>query len=182
MRLILKVVSGANAGVVAATRNITIMPPTDALMVKNSGLSHTQTFWGVGFKGDIFLRPVDVSFSRIRFAEGSVAAVATGFLAGSNGIIHMPTATPVPVGGGDSIKGCQVLGQDSVSTGSMPPPFSRGDFLWAIPWQYQIGAIPLTPFTVANHHETADAVGTATIAKKGAGPFTRVPSDPTTSA
>jgi glycosyltransferase involved in cell wall biosynthesis len=179
VRLVLKVMSGPNTGQVAATRNITVTPPTDALMVKNSGLRHTQNFYGIGFKANIFFRPTDVSFSRMMFAEGTCAGVASGYLAALNGIVHPPTAVPVSVGTGNSTDGCQLNGQDEVNILDRPGPFSVGDFLWPIPWQYQVGTTALTQFTIANHHNTADAAGAATGAKKGAGPFTRLLGDPT---
>ena len=74
------------------------------------------------------------------------------------------------VGPGDSTNGCQVLGIDTVFSGDGGPPFSVGDFLWAIPWEFSVGGSPRVSFTTANQHATADAVGTATISKKGAGP------------
>ena len=180
VRLGLKVVSGPNAGSVVATSTITIVAPSDALMVQRPGtfIKHTTGRWSVGFKGNIFLRPTDVSFRGIKWGEGTVAAVATGYLAPLNGKMH-PVGPLIMVGPGDSTKGCQVLGIDTVFSGDGGPPFSVGDFLWAIPWEFSVGGSPRVSFTTANQHATADAVGTATISKKGAGPFARIPGDPT---
>jgi len=66
-----------------------------------------------------------------------------------------------------------------VDTQDDPPPFSVGDFLWAIPWQFKVGSGALTTFTTLNHHSTADATGKATIEKGGAGRYSKNASDPT---
>ncbi len=79
-----------------------------------------------------------------------------------------------------SVPPAQVHGLDQVDSLDNPPPFSVGDFLWQIPWQYKTSTGPLTNFTTANHHETADANGRGTIEKAGAGPFAKNASDPTT--
>jgi len=60
------------------------------------------------------------------------------------------------------------------------PPFSTGDFVWAIPWRYQVSGGTLTTFTTVNEHFTADATGMATAEKAGAGPYSKKASDPTT--
>jgi glycosyltransferase involved in cell wall biosynthesis len=177
VRLVLRSVA---TGSVVATRNITVVEPNDGLMIQMPGtnLRHTNGLYGVGFKGSIFLRPTDVSFSQILMGEGTVAGVGTGYLAPLNGIVH-PVGALVTVGTGNSANGCQANGTDTVDSGDRPPPFSVGDFLWAIPWQFSVAGSARQTFTTANHHMTADAAGTATIAKKGAGPFSRAVGDPT---
>jgi hypothetical protein len=42
---------------------------------------------------------------------------------------------------------------------------------------YRVGGSAIT-FTTANHHVTSDSNGKAVLEKKGAGPVSRVPSDP----
>lgn len=176
----LTVVSGPNANSVVARRTINIVAPSDALMVQRPGtnVKHTTGLWSVGFKGNVFLRPTDVSFSRMQWGEGTVNAVASGYLAIWNGRPHLASQL-FKVGPGDSTLGCRVMTIDTVFSGELGPPFSIGDFLWAIPWEFSVGGSPRVSFTTANHHATADAVGTATISKKGAGPFSRIPGDPT---
>jgi hypothetical protein len=177
----LAIVSGAQQGQ-RHDYTITIVAPSDGLLVKNSNVRHTQGYISVGFRGLIFLDPTDVSFANLQFAEGSVSAVASGYFASLNGSSHPPTTPPASIGSCDSVIGCQVLGVvDTVDTNDDPPPFSTGDFLWAIPWQYQAPGGVLTTFTTANHHSTANAAGTATIQKAGAGPFSKNATDPTTS-
>lgn len=182
VRLVLKVASGPNAGRVVVTRNITVVEPNDALMVRapSTGIKHTVNTWSVGFKGIPFVRPTDASFAHMLFGEGTVVAVTTGYCNQPPliGMVH-PVGALVSVGAGNATSGCQVNGVDTIFSGQLGPPFSVGDFLWAIPWEFSVGGSARRAFTTANHHATADAVGTATIAKKGAGPFSKAAGDPT---
>jgi hypothetical protein len=174
------VASGSQQGT-SHNYTITIVTPSSAILTKTSGIRHTQGYLSVGFEGSIFLEPTDVSFASLQFAEGAVAAVASGYFAGLNGESHPPTDPPAGIGHCDSVIGCEVLGTDVVDSQDEPAPFSTGDFLWAIPWQYQASGGTLTTFTTANEHITADATGTGTISKAGAGPFSKNASDPTSS-
>jgi hypothetical protein len=182
--LVLKTVSGVNSGTVVATCNITIVEPNDAQMIQKpgTGILHVNGTWSCAFLGEIFLLPTDVSFTNILMREGSVPAVASGYLASLDGQVH--DAGPLcSVGTGDIAAGCKVnIQEDKVVTGILapPPPFSDGDFLWEIPWEYSVGNSALQVFTTAQHHATADTNGQATISKKGAGPFSRMASAPTT--
>jgi hypothetical protein len=168
------------------TRQVTIVAPNDALMVQvpGTGLQHTTNTWSCGFRGGVFLRPTDVSFNKVEMLEGTVNAVATGYLAGWNGLPHHGNPSWLPFGPGSSATGSQWLAVDHVFTGTLgppPPAYADGDFLWAIPWMFRVIGTSATgtEFTTANHHATADPAGRATVAKKGAGPFSCVPSDPT---
>jgi hypothetical protein len=176
----LKVASGPNAGMVVATCTITTVEPSDAVMVQEAGtgILHINGTWSCAFLGVIYLRPTDVSFTFMQMGEGSAAAVANGFLSGLNGIVHSP-GPMCTVGTGDINQGCKVNTEDHVITGELNQPFSQGDFLWAIPWQFSVGGSGATQFTVAEHRATADDSGQATISKKSAGPFSRLPTDPT---
>jgi len=132
----------------------------------------------VGFLGNIFLEPTDVSFANVTFGEGTVNAVASDFYANLNGSPH-PQNNFGGVGGCNVTTGCLVFQFDEVYTGTKGPPFSIGDFLWAIPWQYWVGSAARTQFATANHHQFTDATGKASIEKAGAGPFSKNASDPT---
>jgi hypothetical protein len=177
----LAVVSGTSQGE-KEDYTITVVTPSGGLLSKSSNVRHTQGYISVGFQGHIFIAPTDVSFVNVEFAEGSASGVGSGYFAFLNGYQHPPTDPPASVGFCDSVLGCEVLNTiDQVDTGDGPPPFSNGDFLWPIPWQYQAPGGALTTFMTANHHQTADATGTATISKAGAGPFSKNASDPTTS-
>jgi len=175
----LSIVSGAQQGQ-KKDYTLTVVAPTGGLLVKISNIRHTQGYISVGFQGSIFLQPTDVSFANLQFAEASALAAASGYFASLNGEAHPPTNPPVTVGRCDSVIGCQVLANDTVDTDDDPPPFSTGDFLWAIPWDYEAPGGALTQFIIVNHHQTASPDGTATIEKAGAGPFSKNASDPTT--
>jgi hypothetical protein len=174
--LVLKALS---SGAAAASLTITIVEPEDGVEVQKPGtaLFHRQGSWSCGFLGEIFLRPVDVSFCNIAVAEGQVLAVATGFLQTLNGSKHTPNP-PSAVGNGNAITGCKLVAPDDVRSGQLPEPFFPGDFVWRIPWNFMVGSSGSKQFAIAEHHATADAQGRATISKKGAGPFSRLPSDP----
>lgn len=171
-----------------STHIITVTPPLDAVMQQEpgTGIWHVQGKWGVGFRGRPFLRPVSVSFSRVQFREGSVAGVTNGTFPGGSGSMH-PVGSWTPIGGGNSTTGSRVEGVDHIKTPDIDPPFGTGTFLWAIPWQYQVGRVSGVQFTTANHLEIAihnpmiGLHGMASISKKGAGPFRRRAADPTSS-
>jgi hypothetical protein len=181
--LVLKTVAGGNPDTIMASVDITIVEPSDARMEQKPGsnILHVNGTWSCAFLGEIFLLPTDVSFTNILMREGSVPAVASGYLASLNGQIH--DASPLcSVGPGDIAAGCKVnILEDQVVTGILtpPPPFADGDFRWDIPWEYNVGNSALKVFTTAQHHATADRNGQATISKKGVGPFSRMASDPT---
>jgi hypothetical protein len=175
----LEVASGPSQGV-GKDYTITIITPSGGHLTRFSGLRHTMGFASVGFQAHIYLEPANVSFANLFFSEGTVAAVASGFYAVFNGIPHSATATPIAIGNCNITTGC-LGGTDTVDTNDKGPPFSVGDFLWAIPWQYKVTGGTLKNFTVANHHQMADAAGKATIEKAGAGPFSKNANDPPSS-
>jgi hypothetical protein len=144
-----------------------------------SGILHVRDTWSCAFIGEVFLLPTDVSFTNILMREGSALAVASGFLAQLNGQLH--EAGPLcSISGGNTRAGCKVnIEGDKVVTGILGPPYFDGDFLWDIPWEFTVRGSALRVFATVRHHSTADANGTAAISKDGAGPFSRVPSDPT---
>lgn len=183
VELELKVVGGANAGTILDTKTLDVVEPDDALMEKATGTNvrHTTGMASAGFKGSIFLRPMDVSFNNVVMREGSVAGVGTGFYARHNGRIHATTGSFPGFGSGNSTKGNKLVVNDTVDTGDDSAPFSVGVFDWPIPWEFKVGAGAVKQFTTATHHMSTDSSGAATITKKGAGPFTKQVSDPTTS-
>jgi hypothetical protein len=171
------VVSGSSKGQ-HHDYSVTIVAPSGGYLVKSSNLAHTQGFISVRFRAHIYLTPVDVSFARLKFEEGTATAVATGFFASANGQLH--SAGPlIAVSGCNTTTGC-TGGDDQVGPDGWAPPFSTGDFVWHLPWQYQTPAGgALNMFTAVTHHQTADGNGLATIEKAGAGPFSKLASDPT---
>jgi hypothetical protein len=173
----LDVASGPSQGQ-GQNYTISVIAPSDGHMVKDSNLRHTMGLAGVGFLGNIFLSPTDVSFANMSFGEGTVNAVASGFYASFNNLPH-PEDTFGGLSGCNVTTGCLVNPHDMVDTNDKAGPFSVGDFLWAIPWQYWVGSASRTRFTTANHHQFTDATGKASIEKAGAGPFSKNVSDAT---
>jgi hypothetical protein len=113
--------------------------------------------------------------------EGSVAGVGSGTYARHNGRVHGTTPSFVPFGPGNSATGNQLGSNDTVDTGDdAGPAFVAGSFSWPIPWEFKVGAGAPKQFTTATHFQTIDAAGATSITKKGAGPFTKVVADPTT--
>jgi hypothetical protein len=132
----------------------------------------------VGYLGNIFIEPTNVSFANVSFSEGAVNAVASGFYANFNGLPH-PQNSFGGDGGCNVATGCLVTPHDQVDSNDKGPPFSGGDLLWAIPWQYWVGSASRTQFKTANHHQFTDATGKPSIEKAGAGPFSKNVSDST---
>jgi hypothetical protein len=188
--LSIKVVSGPSTGQ-ERTVDRNIVAPNDATMTQaaGTGIRHIQDYISVGFKGSIFLSPKNVSFANINWREGTVSAVGSGCWASENGNAH-PIGSSMTVSGCNTTTGCQVNAIDTVQAGDRgpyPPPnpaYCSGDFEWDIPWQYSAdGGTNWVSFTTAVHHqwaETAPNLGRANIQKKGAGPFSRHATDPTT--
>jgi hypothetical protein len=143
--------------------------------------------WGAGFHASVFIDPKDVSFQGVVFGEGTVAAVVTppsSFLSARSGKMH-PVDTFGPGGLGNAITGTPVSPpvDHIASFGGVRPrtvlgvPFcGQSDFLWAIPWEFQVPGAARVPFdhgATANHHITSDVLCNARIEKGGAGPFCR---------
>jgi hypothetical protein len=157
----------------------TIVAPESAYMRQKpqTKIYHTQGLCSVGFMGEAFLQPNDVSFGRILFLEGEAFGIGIGYYAGINGLKH-EFGLPNPVTGCNTRTGCKAF-EDIVQTED-GPPFADGEFTWPIPWMYVIGTGTPSAFYTANHHQLSDATGKATIEKAGAGPFTKLSTDRTT--
>jgi len=191
-QLALEVSAGPAAGTRLMVANVPIIAPLLSYMrQRGTALCHTTGTAGVGFRGNIFMLPSDVSFNNLQWQEGGGAGRASGSLSGLNRRAHPPTATPKAIGTGSIATGCQVNGVDTVSTMTSRPNFSLGSFLgltprdwsgfflWPIQWQFRAPGGPLVTYMIANHICTIDPAGTAIITKAGAGPFSRALSDPT---
>lgn len=185
VELELRVLAKRCAGSTVAEVSFEIVKPTDGVMEQVSGtaLRHAHGTWSVGFLANVFLTPMDVSFSNIQFQEGAVSAQRTGWLSD-----HTPEEHPQgdfrPVDRGNSTTGCRVITTDEAWSGiKFPdfkplPTFGAGTFLWEIPWRFRVPpGGTAEPFTKASQLSTSDQGGTATIEKKGVGPFTRISGD-----
>ena len=180
----LTVVGSAMAGTVLDTKNINVVEPNSGRITQkpSTGIWHVNNRASVGFKGEIFVGPNDVSFNQATFSEGAVAGTATGDLSMKNGENHSATGSWLPIGLGNSATGSKMLGQDTISTGQYAPPFpTGGTFHWPIPWQFKVGAEAGKTFTTADHRESVDTAGMATIQKAGSGPFSKNLADPSSS-
>lgn len=179
----LVVVGSAMAGTVMDTKTISVVEPSSGTIRQkpSTGIWHVNNKASVGFKGEIFVGPNDVSFNQATFAEGAVAGIATGDLSMKNGENHS-AGSWLSIGMGNSTTGSKMLGQDTISTGQYTPPFpTGGTFHWPIPWQFKVGAEPGKTFTTADHRESVDTAGMATIQKAGSGAFTKNLADPSSS-
>lgn len=174
----LRILSGPSKGFGRAKFIDTVAPSGD--MVRTSNLAHTVNTWSVAFEGKIYLTPKDVSFQNLQFREGFTTAVATGYLAVWNGKQHQ-TGSWMSIGPGNINTGCRVYTIDAVRSGTLGPPYSAGDFIWQIPWEFRVGSSgsPVYSFFRNHHAYSLDASGTAYIEKAGAGPFSKKASDPT---
>lgn len=152
------------------TRQIII--PSGGYIRRKPGttLGHTQGQCTVIFTGEAFLLPKTVSFSRIQFREGNGTGIGTGYFAPLDGSVH-PEGAIFAVTNCNRTTGCYAF-EDLIGPTEGPPPFSVGDFLWPIEWQYLTADSPIN-FFIANHHQTSDATGRCTIEKAGAGPFAK---------
>jgi hypothetical protein len=159
----------------------TIVAPDSSSYLERIGvnLRHVQNSWSVGFRAYGYLAPKDVSFTNLEFREGTCKCTATGWLSDFDDEIH-PEGSWVDVLDGDIATGSQFNGIDQIYAQSPPDPgYGTGNLNWPIPWEYRIGTGSPFNLDTANHHMTSDSSGTATLEKNGAGPASRVPSDPT---
>jgi len=196
VQLELRVATGLLAGRVLSTRTITIVEPSAMRQVIVPGTSPgfggwgnppiAAGTWGVGFQANEFILPSDVSFRGVEFQEGVVAAVSTGFLAGTNGMMHGANSHGLGLAG-NAVTGTPLgtVGPDGVWLWGVAPNnimgmqfCGAGTFLWAIPWLYRVPGGALTPFAgafTANQLFTSNFACQATAQKAGAGPVCRNP-------
>lgn len=146
-----------------------------------SGIRHWPDSWSVGFLGEIYLLPRDVSFRRLRFKESDIPAMAKGWLEPMKGSSHYPKTTPTLIGSGNINTGCLVFGEDQVWTGirfGKNGVYGDGEVWWEIPWNYVTTSGMVVEFTIVKQYATSDEIGTATIEKGGAGPFKKLATEP----
>jgi hypothetical protein len=183
VRLQLRVLSGPHVGSVPIVQ-FDVVAPSDAYMVQEPGtpLFHIPGTCSIGFAGLTYFLPKDVSFKNVQFREDTAPANCSGFFMTLNNTVH-PRGDWFAIGSGNIATGCRLSVPDSARLAPsehapLTPPYRPGEFHWAIPWQYRVGGRAAVPFTIAHQHVTVDAAGTATIQKKGAGPFTCRAADP----
>lgn len=165
-----------------------IVRPDDVVFARDmtAGTFHRNTRPSAGFRAITYLRPTDVSFSRLEYREGGATFEGTGAfarrevtraeLATDYDVIH-PVRQTDNVGrtvwyncnGGDDINnGTRVAGTDDMQSGPVPVLGQPGQFKWKIP---QLGRVRGTQndfiIKVLDHTETVTAAGRMTIAKGG---------------
>jgi len=174
----------ATYGSGSCTVNFTVVEPSGAMIEQEAGtgIRHTTNTVSCGFKGRPYIQPDDVSFKNIAIREGTVAGVASGYLAPKNGEPHGAGTWPgASVGDVVVGKGSKVNGVDTISSGDYTwTPYADGIFTWSIPWYFRVGTGAEKQFTTVTHQETSDATGKLTIGKGGTTKSAAL-SDPTSS-
>jgi hypothetical protein len=192
----LKVATGARANTVVASRRIPVIVPSAAHMEQQgAGLRHYSGFPSVGFLGNVYFYPKDVSFKWVQWKEGYGQALSSG------AFLNMPWGTTPHLHvddrrspgalkkfiwcgiTGGTAKGSVVNVPDQVYSGALrnrPNYAQPSEFTWNIPWFYKCTNPngDEMPLTTAVQHATCDATGKMTIEKKGAGPFSANKNDP----
>jgi hypothetical protein len=115
--------------------------PASATMKKLSDVEYTRGLAGSGFAAQAFIGPKSVSFSRLQVGEGAATAKATGYykeVLGQDGEVHKPTAEPWPTLDNQNSGFGDLVGAPQPGD---PPPFSKGSFLWRIPWFFRAAGI-----------------------------------------
>jgi hypothetical protein len=165
------------------SENIVIVAPSGAYMTKVAGtdLKHVYNSWSVGFLGNIYLLPKDVSFKNLYFYEGATLGVGSGWLSNFNNYPHPQSTFSRPIISGNILTGCQVYAEDDAYSGvkfaTNTDPYANGVWYWDIPWYYLTSSNTAVNFTTARQNHTSDPNGTAVITKGGVS-FRRIPSDP----
>jgi len=192
--VVLELRTAGPAPAVQLTKTLWVVEPSGAVMTRaaGSGISHTNGYANAGFTGVISLRPIEVSFYRCQFREGSATPVATGSLgvtigahaatsestaqrattqselAALAGARHPVMGTWLNVSTGHSVNGSHVIGTDNVQSAPLAPPFAAGTFNWPIPWLFRVtGSRNEKVFFTATHSEVVNAAGHMTISKAG---------------
>lgn len=177
----LVVAEGDRAGEVVDTKTIQVVKPSAGVMtrVPGTGIDHTHGTADAGFLGDMWIHPIDVSFSGISQREGSGTGTGTGSMASGTGEVHDPSAADKVVSAPDgSGQGSRVNQVDTVHSEQLHPPFSAGTFDWPIAWEWRIGSGAYQSYETAVHSERVDDQGAMTISKAGSPPVTTQANDP----
>ncbi|WP_152099899.1 hypothetical protein [Lacipirellula parvula] len=142
-------------------KTLKIVEPSGVTIEKEAGTGvwHVHNTGSVGFKGRPYITAANVSFANIEVREGAVAAVANGYFASYNGLMHAVggwvNVLPVVVG-----KGSKVDGVDTISMGAFTTtPFSAGSLSWPIPWEFRVGTGTPKQFAVVTHLSVIEGDG-----------------------
>jgi hypothetical protein len=222
--LVLTVQAGVMQGV-SVEKTLTVHTP-QCRMVKANIEKHVSGKPSAGFLGDIFFDPKTVSFKTLKFMEGRGTLIArqtghppskananmfsgapaplpghpSGYFAFEAQKIHQNTGGGgVTIKQGNSVTGCQIIGQDTVYSGWNPvypnaydgtmfpgvkkglPTNAPSSQRWPIYWKVypaDLGMAEAIVVQQAVHESTMAADGTVTIQKAGATVTKRL-NDPT---
>ena len=168
---------GGNATVTATTSGGSSCSVTfkviipSGLIEENTGSITCQTSpLVVSYTVNMYITPATVSFRGVTFEEGTTTASTTGYFSYQNGLLHVPGS---PVQGGDVVsgKGTLLNGDDNLSGGTTGPVYSAGQFIWNIPWYYQVPSDSGSfQFSTVAHTKTLNVAGsnaTLTLQKAG---------------
>lgn len=153
------------------TIQFTIVEPSGVRMERKPGTlgNHRLNSASVGFIGDIYILPADVSFEHCSYREGEVDAVGSGCFQAhyaSHHVGHHPNPNPIPIDAPTSdTSGSKVNGYDQIAASSST---CEGGWTWSIPWYFQVGSGLEKRFTTVDQVVAINAAGTATISKAGA--------------
>lgn len=145
-----------------------IVAPQSLLMRRTSSTRQSNPLM-ITMTADIFVAPSDVSFSIVRFGEGSCAAVADGYFANENGIAH-PAGSFIGIENLEPGTGWRLVKEDTICATTSGPQYSAGTFRWPIPWSYEVAG-ETHEFATANHDKRitmSGRVATLSIEKCGA--------------
>jgi phage baseplate assembly protein gpV len=178
----------ANGSDGTTTITIQVVEPTGFVMEQapGTGLKHTSGRPDCGFKGQMFLQPIDVSFEDIEVRELNSNSTANGFYAPFNNITHQPASQTAsawftvnaPSGG----KGSSPNMNDQIYSGDPGggPPWTAGSLVFPCTWEFRVRGGSAKTITTVQHTQQVDTAGTCTNSKAGTSK-SRVPSDPTSS-
>jgi Domain of unknown function (DUF4157) len=156
----------------------TTVKPNGGYVSRKNGtnLKKLQDCWGVGFVGELFVTPNNVSFSNIQFREGTVAPEISGDWNAGLSQQDIPIADHslgdwLPIlepNNGVAVN--QVDTEDWIETGtkSAQPTGQPSGYIWRIPWEYRGMNGSEGEFTKVIHEVRDDGQGTATLSKGGA--------------
>jgi hypothetical protein len=170
----LEILSGPSKGS-GPTKAISIVEPSGGFVNRSptTGLRHTQNSWSVGFLGEIFITPSDVSFYNLLFYEGAAEMHSSGWLSSFNDP-HPPSARAERINSRNAVNKA-----DEIFSGTKyGPTYGVGQWYWDIPWYVETNSGRVISLGMFRELATSDATGKATISKGGHSE-SRVPSNPT---
>jgi hypothetical protein len=162
-----------------ATIILQIIEPDALYMIRTPHTlgKHLDHNVSVGFIGDYYLLPEDVSFENCRFLEKDASGIGEGCYVHANVPGHHPNAVALPVKRPtDDVSGSMVDIYDRVAVQDLRSCI--GTIFVPIPTHFQVGDRESKEFHNVDQVMTTDADGTATIYKASAHNTSRLGDDP----